>query len=66
MGIGWDEAATAMRQLAWFVRYADLEYTIADARPVTDDIVELVRDRVEATFGASAGQPTATGGGVVA
>jgi glycerol dehydrogenase-like iron-containing ADH family enzyme len=66
MGIGWDEAATAMRQLAWYVRYADLEYTIADARPVTDDIVELVRDRVEATFGASAGQPTATGGGVVA
>ena len=27
-------------------------YTIADARPVTDDIVDQVRDRVHATFGA--------------
>jgi hypothetical protein len=52
MGIAWEEAATAMRRLAWFVRHADLPYTIADARPVSDDIVEHIRDRIHATFGA--------------
>ena len=51
LGIGWDDAATAMRRLAWYVRHADLEYTIADARPVTDAIVEHVRERVYAAFG---------------
>lgn len=52
MGITWDDAATAMRRLAWYVRHADLWYTIADARPVTEDVIEHVRDRVYATFGA--------------
>jgi glycerol dehydrogenase-like iron-containing ADH family enzyme len=52
MGIDWDDAATAMRRLAWYVRHADLPYTIADARPVSDAIVEHIRDRIHATFGA--------------
>lgn len=52
MGISWDDAATAMRGLARYVRQAGLEYTIADARPVTDAIVDHIRDRVYATFGA--------------
>ncbi len=52
MGISWDDAATTMRRLAWYVRHADLWYTIADARPVTEDVIEQVRDRVYATFGA--------------
>ena len=52
MGIDWDDAATAMRRLAWYVRHADLPYTIADARPVSDDVVEHIRDRIHATFGA--------------
>jgi len=52
IGIDWDDAATVMRRLAWYVRYADLPYTIADARPVNDEIVEHVRDRIQATFGA--------------
>jgi glycerol-1-phosphate dehydrogenase [NAD(P)+] len=52
MGISWDDAATAMRRLSWYVRHADLWYTIADARPITEDVVEQVRDRVYATFGA--------------
>jgi glycerol dehydrogenase-like iron-containing ADH family enzyme len=51
MGIGWDDAATTMRRLAWYVRHADLEYTIADARPVTEAIVDDIRERVYATFG---------------
>jgi glycerol-1-phosphate dehydrogenase [NAD(P)+] len=59
MGIDWEDAAMAMRRLAWYVRHADLEYTIADARPVTEEIVEQVRDRVYATFGEwTAGTPT--------
>ena len=40
MGIDWEAAATAMRRLAWYVRHADLPYTIADVRPVTDEIVD--------------------------
>lgn len=51
MGITWDDAAMAMRGLASYVRRVDFEYTIADARPVTEDVVEHVRDRVYATFG---------------
>jgi glycerol-1-phosphate dehydrogenase [NAD(P)+] len=51
MGITWEDAATAMRRLAWYVRYADLEYTIADARPVTDDVVTRVHEGIETTFG---------------
>jgi glycerol-1-phosphate dehydrogenase [NAD(P)+] len=52
MGIDWDDAATAMRRLAWYVRHADMPYTIADARPVSDDIVEHIKSRVDATFGS--------------
>lgn len=52
MGITWDDAATAMRRLSWYVRHADLEYTIADARPVTEDVIDHVGDRIYATFGA--------------
>ena len=64
MGIGWEDAATAMRRLAWYVRHADLPYTIADARPVSDDIVDHIRDRIHATFGAwdTQGRPGPRGG----
>ncbi len=52
MGITWDDAAEAMRRMAWYVRYADLWYSVADARPVTEDFIERVRERVYATYGA--------------
>ena len=52
MGTSWDDVATAMRRLAWYVRHADLPYTIADVRPVSDEIVEGIRDRIHVTFGA--------------
>jgi glycerol dehydrogenase-like iron-containing ADH family enzyme len=66
MGIEWDDAATAMRRLAWYVRHADLPYTIADARPVDDDVVEQVRDRIHATFGAWTAQgPEGPRGGFI-
>jgi glycerol-1-phosphate dehydrogenase [NAD(P)+] len=64
MGVDWTDAATAMRRLAWYVRHADLPYTIADARPVSDDIVDHIRDRIHATFGAwdTQGRPGPRGG----
>jgi glycerol-1-phosphate dehydrogenase [NAD(P)+] len=66
MGIGWDEAATAMRRLAWYVRYADLPFTIADVRPVTDEIVDQIRGRISAMFGEWPGEgPLPQGGGFV-
>jgi len=52
LGIDWEAAGTAMQRLAWYVRHADYPYTIADVRPVTDDIVAGIRDRIIATFGA--------------
>jgi glycerol-1-phosphate dehydrogenase [NAD(P)+] len=61
MGITWEDAAITMRRLAWYVRFANLEYTIADARPVTDDVIERVRDRVYATFGAWQREQTQSG-----
>jgi glycerol dehydrogenase-like iron-containing ADH family enzyme len=65
MGIDWEATATAMRRLAWYVRHADLPYTIADVRPVTDAIVDGIRDRITATFGAwtEEGPATLTGPG---
>jgi glycerol-1-phosphate dehydrogenase [NAD(P)+] len=51
MGISWEDAASAMRRLAWYVRYADLWYTIADERPVTDELLGRIRDRLYGTFG---------------
>jgi glycerol dehydrogenase-like iron-containing ADH family enzyme len=51
MGITWEEAATAMRQLAWYVRHADLFYTIADARPMTEDIIERIHERLYGALG---------------
>jgi glycerol dehydrogenase-like iron-containing ADH family enzyme len=50
MGIDWEAAGTAMKRLAWFVRHADLPYTIADARPVTDGLVEQIRDSLNQAF----------------
>jgi len=51
MGITWDDAATAMRRLAWYVRYAGLWYTVADTTPVTDELIERVRTRIYDAFG---------------
>jgi glycerol dehydrogenase-like iron-containing ADH family enzyme len=66
MGIDWEAAGTAMQRLAWYVRHADLPYTIADARPVTDDVVAGIRDRITATFGAWPDEgPAAPRGGFV-
>jgi hypothetical protein len=51
MGVTWSDAAEAMRKLAWYVRHAGLWFTIADARPVTDDFIAHVKERVLSAFG---------------
>ena len=43
--------ATAMRQLASYVRYAGYWFTVADVRTVTDDLLERARERLYDTFG---------------
>ncbi len=52
MGVTWDDVATTMRGLSKYVRRANLWYTVADERPVTEELIERVRNRVYATFGA--------------
>jgi glycerol-1-phosphate dehydrogenase [NAD(P)+] len=52
MGVSWDDAETAMRRLAWYVRFADFWFTVADVTPVTDELVERVKDRLYETYGA--------------
>jgi primase-polymerase (primpol)-like protein len=51
MGVTWEDAATAMRQLASYVRYAGYWFTVADVRTVTDDLLERARERLYDTFG---------------
>jgi glycerol-1-phosphate dehydrogenase [NAD(P)+] len=52
MGVTWDDAAEAMRKLAWYVRYAGLWHTVVDEKPVTEDFIAHIKDRVYSTFGA--------------
>jgi glycerol-1-phosphate dehydrogenase [NAD(P)+] len=51
MGVTWDDAAEAMRTLASYVREAGLWYSVADARPVTEDFIAGVRHEIETTYG---------------
>jgi glycerol-1-phosphate dehydrogenase [NAD(P)+] len=64
MGVTWDDAVEAMRKLAWYVRYADLWYTVADVKAVTEDFIEHIRDRVYSTFGAWEAAPHDVAGGI--
>ena len=52
MGVTWDDAAEAMRTLSAYVRQAGLWYSVADARPVTEALIDDVRQQVTAAFGA--------------
>jgi glycerol dehydrogenase-like iron-containing ADH family enzyme len=58
MGVTWDDAAEAMRTLGSYVREAGLWYSVADVEPVTDELIERVRARVEGTFGPWQGGTT--------
>ena len=51
MGVHWDAVAEALRKLSWYVEQAGLWYTIASEKPITEDFIENVRERVVATYG---------------
>jgi glycerol dehydrogenase-like iron-containing ADH family enzyme len=51
MGVTWDDAGEALRTLPSFVRQAGLWFTVADARPIGDDVVDAVRAGVTGTYG---------------
>ena len=51
MGVSWEDAAEAMRNLAWYVNQAGLFYTVANERPVTEAFIEQVRDRIYDRYG---------------
>ena len=52
MGVTWDEAAEAMRKMGTYSEQAGLWFTIANDKPVTDALIEHMRDRVYGTFGS--------------
>jgi glycerol dehydrogenase-like iron-containing ADH family enzyme len=51
MGVTWDDVAEAARTLPAYVRDAGLWFTVVDAVPMPGDLVDRVRERVEATYG---------------
>lgn len=51
MGVTWDDAEAAMRTLPAFVREAGLWTTVVDLRPVTEELIAMVRGRVVETYG---------------
>jgi glycerol dehydrogenase-like iron-containing ADH family enzyme len=55
MGVTWDDAAEALRSLAGYVREAGLWYTVADARPVTEELLGQVRDGLYRAYGPWSG-----------
>ena len=50
MGIVWDDVAEALRKLAWYVDYAGLWYTIAQAKPVTEDFIDTMREQIYGAY----------------
>jgi len=51
MGVTWDDAAEALRTLSGYVRDADLWFSVADARPVTEQFLGQVRDGLYRAYG---------------
>ena len=50
MGVSWEDAAEAMRTLPAFVRQAGLWHTTADERPMGEDFIDDVRQRIEQAY----------------
>jgi hypothetical protein len=55
MGVTWDDVGEAVRTLPAFVREAGLWFTVVDAVPVDDALVEGARRGIEARYGAWGG-----------
>lgn len=50
MGVTWDEVAEALKQMPAYVEQAGLWYTVASDRPVDDELIAQVRERVTAVY----------------
>ena len=50
MGVTWEDVGEAIRTLRSFVREAGLWHTAADERPMDDQFVAVVRERLEAAY----------------
>jgi glycerol-1-phosphate dehydrogenase [NAD(P)+] len=50
MGVSWDEAGEAMRTLRAFAREAGLWHTTADERPMDEDFIASVRERLNEAY----------------
>ena len=50
MDITWDDVAEALRKLAWYVDYAGLWYTVAQARPVSEDFIDRMREKIYGAY----------------
>lgn len=55
MGVTWEDVGEALRTLPAYVREAGLWYTAADARPITEELIDQVRSGITAAYGATAG-----------
>jgi glycerol-1-phosphate dehydrogenase [NAD(P)+] len=51
MGVTWDDVAEAIRKVAWYAEYAGLWYSVYNDKPITDDFIEHVRQRIYTVFG---------------
>ena len=50
MGVTWDDVAEALRTLATFVRQAGLWHTAVDERPIDDDFIGRVGERIREAY----------------
>lgn len=55
MGLTWDDVGGAIRTLPEFIRDAGLWFTVAEARPIPDGILDDVRAGVEGAYAGSSG-----------
>jgi len=51
MGVAWEDVAEAMRRLRWYVEQAGLWYTIANEKPITEEFIAQMRERIYAVYG---------------
>jgi glycerol-1-phosphate dehydrogenase [NAD(P)+] len=52
MGLSWEDVATALRKLRSYVDQAGLWYTIYNEKPVTEDFIDHVRQKIYSKFGS--------------
>lgn len=50
MGITWDDVATTLRKLTWYVEQAGLWYSIANERTADEALIEYARARIYGAF----------------